>query len=187
MKSTCSSTPIELDFYQPELSFENCNPRYWNDLSEVKSHFWNALSSLLPNVEYFAIRVLHTIIPSISDEKLKGEVIQFCKQESMHGNIHTRFNTQQLHTAYPLLIKLERWENSLFVFFASSLSSKLYLSLFVAVEHWTAAFSQHGLDDPDIWFPNCDTAMYKLWEWHAVEELAHKSQQILWRAQLRQS
>lgn len=175
MRSTFSTTPIELVFPLPDFDFKNCSARYWNDKSEAKSHFWNALSSLLPNAEFCAIVGIITIIPTIGDEKLKIETTQFCKQESTHGNTHTNFNAQHLHTNYPYLKNIESWERKMFMFFHKHFSRKAYLSLFVAIEHLTAAFSHHGLGNPLYWFSNCDPTMFKLWEWHAVEELAHKS------------
>ena len=115
------------------------------------------------------------IIKRIDDEKLNMETSQFCQQEGEHGKAHSKFNTENLHPVYPFLIKMESWERSLFTLFSKLFPLNLILAIFVAVEHWTAAFSHFGLREPDEWFPDCDPTMFKLWEWHAVEELAHKS------------
>ncbi|MBM3117046.1 metal-dependent hydrolase [Jeongeupia naejangsanensis] len=170
-----SSTPVELSFASPELDFGRCDPARWNGGSVVKSHFWNTMSSLLPNIEFCAIRSLMPLASQIHDGKLQREVRQFCDQEANHGTVHSRFNRECLHLAYPALASMEDWERKVFSFFSRVLPQNLFLSLFVAVEHWTAAFAQYGLDNIDEWFPDCDPVMLKLWEWHAVEELAHKS------------
>ncbi|WP_432719538.1 metal-dependent hydrolase [Jeongeupia wiesaeckerbachi] len=172
---THSSTPVELSFASPELDFGPCDPARWNGGSVVRSHFWNTMSSLLPNIEFCAIRSLMPLAPQVHDAKLQGEVRQFCDQEANHGTVHSRFNRERLHLAYPGLVKLEEWERDVFSWFSRVLPRNLFLALFVAVEHWTAAFAQYGLKHIGHWFPNCDPTMLKLWEWHAVEELAHKS------------
>ena len=170
-----SSTPVELAFPVPRFDFSNCEPAAWNGGSAPRSHFWNTMSSLLPNIEFCAIRSLMPLVAQIHDPKLAAEVRQFCDQEAAHGTAHSHFNVERLHRDYPGLAKVEAWERGLFTFFARRLPRSLFLALFVAVEHWTAAFSQYGLEEPDAWFADCDPAMFKLWEWHAVEELAHKA------------
>jgi len=175
MKKAHSSTPVELEFPEPEFNFRSCVANLWNGSSPVKSHFWNALSSLLPNIEFCAIRKLLPIIPTIADEKLNREIVQFCGQEAAHGKAHARFNAEHLHTTYPFLAKLEAWERGLFSIMGKVFPTRLFFALFVAVEHWTAAFSHFGLEDPEGWFADSDPTMFRLWEWHAVEELAHKA------------
>jgi predicted metal-dependent hydrolase len=170
-----SSTPVELAFPQPAFDFSGCDASGWNGGSIPKSHFWNTMSSLLPNIEFCAIRSLMPLAPSIADAKLRREVGQFCAQESAHGTTHAQFNTERLHSRYPRLAAIEEWERGMFTWFARRLPRSLFLALFVAVEHWTAAFSQYGLEQPDDWFGDCDATMFRLWEWHAVEELAHKA------------
>ncbi|WP_169708667.1 metal-dependent hydrolase [Trinickia terrae] len=175
MNKTYSHTPVPLDFPVPEFDFAGCDARRWNGGSAVKSHFWNTFSSLLPNIEFCAIVTLLPIVKRIDDAKLNMETSQFCRQEGEHGNAHSRFNAQRLHPDYPFLTRMESWERSLFKRLSIWLPLNWNLALFVAVEHWTAAFSHFGLQRPDDWFSECDPTMFSLWEWHAVEELAHKS------------
>src|SRR6266404_1364103 len=158
-----SSTPVELNFPEPEFDFHTCVPNLWNGSSIVKSHFWNALSSMLPNIEFFAIRKLLPIIPTIDDEKLHGEVIQFCDQEAAHGKAHVRFNAERLHASYPFLIKIEAWERGLLSIMGKAMPTRLFFALFVAIEHWTAIFSHFGLENPEGWFADSDPTMYRLW------------------------
>ncbi|MFZ6818816.1 metal-dependent hydrolase [Undibacterium sp. Ji22W] len=175
MTSSFSTSPIALSFPVPNLVFEGCDPQRWNGGSIVKSQFWNSMSSLLPNIEFCAIRSLMPMMQHINDSKLRSEVRLFCDQENAHGTLHSHFNREHLHTNYPLLKSIEAWERHCFSWMSKFLPQRLFLSLFVAVEHWTAAFSQHGLCTPDAWFAESDRTMFQLWEWHAVEELAHKS------------
>lgn len=175
MTSTFSTSPMAINFPIPNLQFDDCDPQRWNGGSIVKSQFWNSMSSLLPNIEFCAIRSLMPLIQKIDDAKLHKEVLLFCDQENAHGTLHSRFNREHLHTNYPQLQNIEAWERHCFSWMSKFLPRRLFLSLFVAVEHWTAAFSQHGLSKPDAWFADSDSTMFALWEWHAVEELAHKS------------
>lgn len=175
MKEIFSTTPVAMSFPIPELVFDECDPCHWNGGSVVKSHFWNSMSSLLPNIEFCAIRSLLPLVQNIDEHKLHEEVRLFCNQENAHGTLHSRFNRQHLHSSYPFLERLETWERHCFSWMSKLLPQSVFLSLFVAVEHWTAAFAQHGLSNPDAWFASCDRTMFRLWEWHAIEELAHKS------------
>ncbi len=173
--ASMSTSPEHFEFVIPDFDFSHCDVKSWNGGSAVRSHFWNTMSSLLPNIEFCAIRSLRPLIAQIEDSKLQRELHLFCDQECAHGTHHGQFNQDRLHPAYPFFKRLEDWERHLFSAIVRFLPRRFLLALFVAVEHWTAAFSQYGLSEPEAWFRDSDAEMFKLWEWHAVEELAHKS------------
>lgn len=140
-----STSPQKITFQIPTLDFSKCSANRWNDGSIIKSQFWNCMSSLLPNIEFCAIRSLRPLMPLIREKKLYDEVNLFCEQELAHGSHHSRFNSMHLHNSYPFLKRIEQWERYFFSLLARFLPRPLFLSFFVAVEHWTAAFSQFGL------------------------------------------
>lgn len=171
-----STTPVSLDLPQPRFDFDGCAPAdLWNAGSPARSHFWNALSSQLPAFEFWAVRWLTPRLDCIDDPKLREEARLFCRQESQHGSAHGRFNTACLHGRYPWLARQEARERRLLQGLSKLLPARLFFALFVAIEHWTAALGQHGLEAPQDWFADTDETLYRLWEWHAAEELAHKA------------
>lgn len=171
-----STTPDDIVFCRsaPNFDFASTSVDLWNDGNSAKSHFWNAISCLLPNFEYIAVQSAARALPRIQNEKLRNDAIIFCQQEKAHAHSHEQFN-ELLLKKYPGLKRVERFERWCLKKLLQLAPQRFLLAIFVAVEHITSSLGEIGLEDPDLWFKNSDAHMYALWEWHAYEEVAHKA------------
>jgi len=169
-----SSTPIdvEIECRNIPFNFSIDDAGYWNDNSPVKTYFWNSLSLGLPQLENAAVKTIANVLPSIKDEALNKCAKVFCMQESTHAIKHGVFNSAFLQGNHQSFINLD---NKIFAFVIGLLPQKFTLGLFSGVEHITSIISHVGLEQPERWFGNCNPEVYRLWDWHAMEELEHKS------------
>ena len=171
-----SSTPKGVDFSPVKINFtyKGEDLSTWNDNDEGKSHFWNVISCVLPPIETYVIKAVSDVLHTIEDEKLLYEARMFCRQESAHAHTHDELN-RMLLAKYPSLEKFEKVDYFLLKFLSKCLSKKVFIGIFVFVEHLTAVLGHRGLERPERWFDKADPALFDMWQWHALEEVAHKS------------
>lgn len=175
MSQSGSTTPVEVNIrhHQPVFDFKCSGLDDWNDRCAARSHFWNGISALLPNMEVFCVKAVSDEIGKIHEPKLREEIRQFCRQESEHAGHHGSFN-QLLYQHYPGLTAIERAERG-WLSLLARLPSKQFIAIFVFFEHMTSIIGHRGLEAPDNWFHNADAQLFELWQWHALEEVAHKA------------
>lgn len=176
MKAGYSSTPkdVKLSCSKPDLVYKGSAFDTWNDRNTGKSHLWNAISCMLPVIEVYAVKSISQIFPKIKDSKLGEEARVFCQQEAAHACEHQSYN-QMLYKAYPGLKWIEKAENFWVKCLDAVLPRRVMLGLFVFIEHLTSTMGHIGLEEPEVWFENADPVLCELWQWHAIEEVAHKA------------
>ncbi|AGP63672.1 metal-dependent hydrolase [Mycobacterium intracellulare subsp. yongonense 05-1390] len=144
----------------------------------VLSHLVALLSGIFPPGEELFIRSVRRFADQVTDPELKKRVAGFIGQESVHGQEHRRLNEQLVDKGYPLV--------SFFIFDASSRRQRLLvrienllpawvpLAVTAAAEHFTATLAERMLGEELQKIPG-DPEVRNLLNWHAVEELEHKS------------
>jgi len=138
---------------------------YWCDNSPVWSHFINSSSILFPAWERAFAAVVRHYLPVVQDQDLKARMVQFVNEEMAHASAHEAFNKRQN------LQELEaaEFKRARIVFRKPGLHS--WLGTMVSIEHLAACMSRSIIDRWD----GRDGRDYKLFLWHAKEELGHKS------------
>lgn len=146
--------------------------KYWCDDSAVWSYYGNASSVIFPAWEKAFVAVIEHYLPKVKDEELKARMIQFAKEELAHASAHEAFNER-----YDLK-ELERAEFAKTRIVHKKPGVKFWLGTMVSIEHLAACMSRSVLGR----WGNRAGRDYKLFCWHAKEELGHKSLAIdLWR------
>lgn len=149
--------------------------KYFVDDDIVFSHFVAGLSGGFPPGEEAFIRSVRRFADQISDPTLKKRVAGFIGQESTHGQEHRRLNDKLVALGYPIawwdsrpmekgMLRLER-----------RLGRYRHLALTAAVEHYTAVLAQRILSSDELQGIPGDSEVWNLLNWHALEELEHKS------------
>ncbi|MGH3635423.1 metal-dependent hydrolase [Mycobacterium sp.] len=149
--------------------------KYFVDDDIVFSHYVAGLSGSFPPGEEAFIRSVRRFADSITDPVLKKRVAGFIGQESMHGQEHRRLNEKLVAMGYPIgwwdsetlkekRIRFEKW-----------LGGRRHLALTAAAEHYTAVLAERILSSPEIQAIPGDAEVWNLLNWHALEELEHKS------------
>ncbi|WP_069164621.1 metal-dependent hydrolase [Nocardia altamirensis] len=153
--------------------------RHFIEGNIVLSHLVALLSGGFPPGEESFIRSVRRFADEITDPALKKRVAGFIGQEAVHGNQHRVLNHQLIELGY-LFVKVadfpkdSRREKTL-VRAERLLPRHLHLALTAAAEHYTATMAQRVLSNEEIRAIPGDPEVWHLLDWHAFEELEHKS------------
>ncbi len=148
-------------------------PRYWYDGSPFVTHFWDAMSTLFPQGEYFFVRSVDNFKDQVEDPALKKQMKGFAGQEHTHARLHGEFNDRLERLGY----RVKPWDKMIgrsLAFGHKYLPKKVQLAFTVAAEHFTAILAEQAMFDPDVAGP-MHAKVRSLWQWHAVEEMEHKA------------
>lgn len=159
--------------------------RYFADGSIVFSHMVAVLSAIFPPGEDIFVRSVRRYLDQITDPDLKERVSGFIGQEKTHGLQHRELNEQLAAMGYPtawfeyLLGSTERMEKFLDKRYPQVdrlvRLRHFFLGFTVAAEHFTAVWAENILSSPEIQAMMYDPEIKNLLNWHALEELEHKS------------
>jgi len=110
---------------------------------------------------------------------LKKRVAGFIGQEAVHGQEHRRLNDKLIAMGYPFVRLLnfdkdtrrQRW----FERIQDTAPGYVHLAMTAAAEHYTATIAERVLTREEIQDIPGDPEVWNLLNWHATEELEHKS------------
>lgn len=171
-----SKTPqnINTNVRNRVFSFDkSCMATDWLDNDPFKTAFFNSLSLGFPIGEKSFIDSVRPFFDEISDPQLKKEMRIFFGQEGMHRREHNKYNELLcLSRGYDSKKIDSQWQRR--VNQINAFDSKLnVLAATVAAEHFTAIFAENILNGWNM--NNIPNEMKSLWQWHAHEEIEHKS------------
>jgi predicted metal-dependent hydrolase len=162
-----TATPTDLKITSRPLQIDHAAlaPRWWHGGDPVATAFFNALSAAFPQGETFFIESVRRYREQ-ADPVLNEQIGAFIQQEAMHTREHLAFNRLIKDAGYDTV----RFRLGL----ARQRPEIAQLAITVGLEHFTAIMARTILDDPDP-LPGTPRDVLKLWQWHAIEELEHKS------------
>lgn len=145
----------------------------WNGGDAFRTAFFNSMSILFPYGEKSFIDSVRAQAEKITDERLKQDIRGFMAQESIHRREHQRFNELLCSARGYDLDYLEKSirEDMKAV---NGLDPLFWLATTVAYEHLTSTIA-HCLLTQESWLRGADPSVAKIWRWHAIEEIEHKS------------
>lgn len=146
--------------------------RHYFANSPVMSHLLTALSSTFPIGEQFFVHSVRNVRDQVQDPALQAQIAAFIGQEAMHSKAHAEFNDAWRRDDYNL-DRFQAWlarKDS----YIKNLHPKIQLAITCAFEHFTALLGGYILQHPEALSTLDDDAM-KLWVWHAIEEIEHRS------------
>ncbi|MBL1078193.1 metal-dependent hydrolase [Nocardia sp. 2] len=149
--------------------------KYFVDGDMVFSHFVAGLSGGFPPGEESFIRSVRRVADKVTDPLLKKRVTGFVGQEAMHGQEHRRLNDKLVDMGYPIewLDSPEQQQRMLAL--EQRLPALVHLAMTAAAEHYTAVLAQRVLTSDEIQSIPAEPEFWNLLNWHALEELEHKS------------
>ena len=157
-----------------EHEIAECLARDWLENHPFKTAWFNALSITFPLGEKFFIDSVRHYQDQVSDPKLLQEISGFCGQEGIHRREHDRYNQALCRLrGYDLDYMEGRLEKNIErgKHYMSELEQ---LASTAALEHITAIMAEMQLG-PDNPMSDAEAPMLELWNWHAAEEMEHKS------------
>ncbi|MCX8563878.1 metal-dependent hydrolase [Mycolicibacterium mucogenicum] len=141
----------------------------------VFSHFVAGLSGAFPPGEEGFIRSVRRFADRITDPELKKRVAGFIGQESMHGQEHRHLNEKLVAMGYPIAWWDSKRLKDRQIRFEDRLPAHVHLALTAAAEHYTAVLAERVLSSDELQSIPADAEVWHLLNWHALEELEHKS------------
>ncbi|HFF4630352.1 TPA: metal-dependent hydrolase, partial [Acinetobacter baumannii] len=131
------------------------------------------LSAMFPAGEMFFIESIRNVRNQIKDEKLLEDIKAFIAQEAFHSREHKTLNNHLIHSNYPEVVEIEA-KTKARLDKLRQLSAVEQVTATVVMEHYTATLARLLLTDSLIKAKTTQESR-NLWEWHALEELEHKS------------
>ncbi|WP_405163710.1 metal-dependent hydrolase [Nocardia sp. NBC_01499] len=148
--------------------------KYYAGDDIVLSHLVALLSAAFPPGEESFIRSVRRFADQITDPVLKKRVASFIGQEAVHGQQHSKLNEQLFALGYPLPRFVSR-QGELVQRAERLAPPAAHLAITAAAEHYTAVLAARVLSSPEIQKLAGDPEVRNLLNWHALEELEHKS------------
>jgi uncharacterized protein len=168
-----SRTPTDLTISPRDRDFGRraVTGRWWVNSDPVATAIMNALSATFPEGEKFFIESVVKFKDRV-DGRLKDQVKAFVRQEAMHTREHIAFNEKVIADGYDITGIEARSLERLAV--ARSRHPVAQLAVTAAMEHFTAILAEDLLTCASR-FEGADPDTVKLWKWHSIEEIEHKS------------
>lgn len=165
--ATVGIPPRQMDFQFPDHA-----PRYIYDNNATATTFFAVLSAIFPPGERFFVESVRHYRDRVSDTTLKAQVSGFIGQEAIHGREHEHLNAflsaRGIDTNFAdRAVRAGLW-------LLEKLPASQQLACTTMMEHFTAALAEQLLTD-EKFRAKADPEMLKIWQWHALEELEHKS------------
>ena len=129
-------------------------------------------SGAFPDGERFFLDSVRAFRAGIEDPTLKARVSGFIGQEALHSREHERLNKVFTERGITVGVAERMIGGALAVLRRMPKRQQLAATIFM--EHFTAVLAEQWLTDKRFHATTEPEAM-KLWLWHAVEELEHKS------------
>ena len=149
--------------------------REWFDNHPFKTAWFNAMSITFPLGEKYFIDSVRHFANEIEDPKLQEDIRGFCGQEGFHRREHQRYNeTLCEKRGYDLALMERRLQTNIDRSY-KMFSSIERLAITAAMEHITAIMAESALSDQNPMVGKAEPVMQELWNWHAAEEMEHKS------------
>jgi uncharacterized protein len=168
-----ATTPIDLKITSRPLKIDHgrLETRWWHGGDPVATAFFNALSAAFPQGETFFIESVRRYRDQ-ADPRLNEQITAFVQQEAMHTREHLAFNRLIKDAGYDTADMDAQVRRRLGM--ARERHPLAQLAITVGLEHFTAIMARVLLDDRDP-LPGAPPEVVRLWQWHAIEELEHKS------------
>ncbi|MFB7717969.1 MULTISPECIES: metal-dependent hydrolase [unclassified Nocardia] len=151
------------------------NDKYFVDGDMVFSHFVAGLSGGFPPGEESFIRSVRRVADRITDPLLKKRIAGFVGQEATHGQEHRQLNRKLVEMGYPIEWIDTEQAHARMLAIEERFSDLVHLAATAAAEHYTAVLAERVLSSDEIQSIPAEPEFWNLLNWHALEELEHKS------------
>lgn len=159
--------PRHIDFRFPETM-----PKYFYAGNATATTFFAMLSGFFPPGERYFMDSVRYFRERVTDKEQRAAISGFMGQEAIHGREHDRLNELLAERGFDMEAPDRFVKLGLRVLKMLPKSTQLAATTFM--EHFTALLAEQLLEDEEF-SSLADPEMIKIWQWHALEELEHKS------------
>lgn len=163
----------KLEHRRPNFKFGSKIPRHWLEGSPFKTHFLNSLTLVFPSGEKYFIRSIQKLIAQIDSPQIKKDAQDFIRQEAQHALEHKKFFAILQEQGYSAK-EIHNCIDKIITRILEPLNSQNFnLAITAGLEHMTALVAQVGLENDFL--RNAPSPLKELFNWHAAEEIEHRS------------
>lgn len=156
-----------------DLEVGEDTPTFWFDDNQYLTALLNALAVAFPPGERYFIRSVQHFMKELDDPALHARVRAFVGQEANHTKEHLVFNRFLDGRGFPAKAMEDFVVERIKKIQATS-TPAANLARTAALEHFTAILATALLENPQV-LDRMDPEVAKLWAWHAIEEIEHRS------------
>jgi hypothetical protein len=168
--------PLEPDNVRPRrtaFAFPHSVPKHWLAGNIVQTHFFNAINLFVVSFEDFMGRVMRSRLQHLKDPAFERQIRGFMGQEATHAFVHAKYLQNLREQGYQIERFLVTCESIFTQWFEKRLGMVLCVATIAGFEHLTALLGEIILSGRMM--KGAEPSMAELWEWHAAEEIEHKS------------
>jgi hypothetical protein len=168
--------PLEPGNVRPRrtaFSFPHSIARHWLAGNAVHTHFFNAINLFVVSFEDFMGRVMRGRLQHLKSPEFERQIRGFMGQEATHSYVHAKYLQNLRDQGYRIDGFLGTCEHTFSQWFEKRLGMRVCVATIAGFEHLTALLAEIVLSGRML--KGADPAMAEVWEWHAAEEIEHKS------------
>ncbi|PJZ68797.1 metal-dependent hydrolase [Leptospira perolatii] len=158
---------------KPRFEFSEPVAKHWLGDSAYRTHILNAWTLIFPDGERYFIRTVQPFLSKIKDPRVLRNAKAFIGQEAQHAGEHKKFWRNLEDQGYRIKGFIKFFNKFAFGFLEKIAPKRSNLSVTAGLEHYTSLIATVGLGLGVL--KQADPQMRKLFEWHAAEEIEHKS------------
>jgi predicted metal-dependent hydrolase len=165
----------------------SASPLHWIPDDVKASHLVNGIHLLLPAGELWFCRVFNQVVPLITDETLKQDVVGFVRQEASHAQAHRHgerwleqhgMNVGKARDRADWIFGQLLGDRPLGVVPLPTAALRqrwlvLRVGLIAAIEHFTGLIGDWCMNSQG--WDKADPVVSDLFRWHLAEEVEHRS------------
>jgi len=171
--NTLAVSPHKIIRRDIKIPFNRNKNFYFYEDNAVVTSLFVVMSAMFPPGEMFFIESVRNVREQIKDQDLLKDISAFIAQEAFHSREHKSLNAHIINSGYPEVTEIEA-KTKAKLDELRKLSKVGQLAATVVMEHYTATLARLLLTDKLIQTKTTQETR-NLWEWHALEELEHKS------------
>jgi uncharacterized protein len=156
-----------------QFRFDEVQDAAWLGGDLCRSAIFDALSVGFPRGERFFMDSVRAFSSRAAGSPLSADIKGFLAQEAIHSREHVAYN-QFLEASGVDVARIERQHEAKLSRVRKRLSPERQLAVTVCLEHITAIFADQLITDP-AYLQGAEDWFRKIWLWHAIEEIEHKS------------
>lgn len=156
-----------------DIAFTDAIPKLWFDDNALLTCLFSALSVGFPSGERFFVQSVLHYLPEIEDADLRSRVRAFVGQEANHTKEHLAFDRFLDARGFPAAA-MEESATRRMARMQKTWSPEAKLACTAALEHFTAILGAALLEHPEV-AERTAPEVARLWVWHAIEEIEHRS------------
>ncbi|KAF0804498.1 MULTISPECIES: metal-dependent hydrolase [Alcanivoracaceae] len=154
------------------FQFPNTTPKYFYADNATATTFFAMLSGFFPPGERYFMDSVRYFRNRVTDKQQRAAISGFMGQEAIHGREHDRLNELLAESGFDMDTPDRFVKFGLRIL--KMLPKRTQLAATTFMEHFTALLAEQLLED-ETFQSLADPEMIKIWQWHALEELEHKS------------